>query len=201
MTTRKARARQSHPSTMPQPSEYDSDRPIPPAEILSTPPFQRTNTELNLSVLQRHLPSTTHIVSIAPYAVVYTFTPTAQNWEKSGIEGTLFVCQQSPSRNVERFSVVVLNRKGLNDFVCPLSEDVDFESGYIILRSTDADGGDNIWGLWIFEEQDGTSTAGLREVNAKIIQDCDKQNISIQSTTKNYNRRVRRSPRSLDENN
>ncbi|KAL9601422.1 MAG: hypothetical protein Q9179_002878 [Wetmoreana sp. 5 TL-2023] len=208
---------------MPQPSEYDSDRPIPPAEILSTPPFQRTNTELNLSVLQRHLPSTTHIVSIAPYAVVYTFTPTAQNWEKSGIEGTLFVCQQSPSRNVERFSVVVLNRKGLNDFVCPLSEDVDFESGYIILRSTDADGGDNIWGLWIFEEQDGTSTAGLREVNAKIIQDCalraarpaldlnngggqsdgygDKQNISIQSTTKNYNRRVRRSPRSLDENN
>lgn len=69
--------------------------------------------------------------------------------------------------------MVVLNRKGLNDFICPLSGDIDFEAGYIILRSPrDEDGEENIWGLWIFEEDEGSSTAGMREVNAKIIRDC-----------------------------
>lgn len=173
MTTRKARTRQSHPSAITQPSDYDSDLPIPPpADMLAPPLAQRTNSELNLSVLQRHLPSTTSIVSIAPYAVVYIFTPSSQNWEKSGTEGTLFVCQQSSLNNAERYSVVVLNRKGLNDFICPLRGNVDFEAGYIILRSPDEDGEGNICGLWIFEEEEGSSTAGLREVNAQIIQSC-----------------------------
>ncbi|KAL8692250.1 MAG: hypothetical protein Q9218_002684 [Villophora microphyllina] len=133
--------------------------------------MQKTNSELNLSVLQRHLHSITAILTVAHYAVVYAFSPSAQNWEKSGIEGTLFVCQQSPAANSERYAVVVLNRKGLNDFICPLSGDIDFESGYIILRSTGDNGDDNVWGLWIFEEE-GNSTAGSRETNAKIIQDC-----------------------------
>ncbi|KAL8804571.1 MAG: hypothetical protein Q9182_002486 [Xanthomendoza sp. 2 TL-2023] len=179
MTPRNPRTHQRTVSAQIQPSDqYDSDIPLPPPS--ETLPPQRTNAELNLSVLQRHLPSTTSIVSIAPYAVVYFFTSTPPNgaaWEKSGIEGTLFVCRQKPESGNggggERYSVVVLNRKGLNDFICPLSGDIDFEAGYIILRSTiDEDGEESIWGLWIFEEDEGSSTAGMREVNARIIQDC-----------------------------
>ncbi|KAL8682907.1 MAG: hypothetical protein Q9186_001070 [Xanthomendoza sp. 1 TL-2023] len=176
MTPRNPRTHQRTLSAQIQPSDqYDSDIPFPPP--FDTIPPQRTNAELNLSVLQRHLPSTTSIVSIAPYAVVYVFTSTPQNgaaWEKSGIEGTLFVCRQKPESGNgggERYSVVVLNRKGLNDFICPLSGDIDFEAGYIILRST-KNNEESIWGLWIFEEDEGSSTAGMREVNAKIIRDC-----------------------------
>ncbi|KAL8725096.1 MAG: hypothetical protein Q9166_007571 [cf. Caloplaca sp. 2 TL-2023] len=177
MTPRNPPTHNRHPSAHFQASDnYDSDIPLPPPQDI---PPQRTNAELNLSVLQRHLPSTTSIVSIAPYAVVYLFTSHPENgpaWEKSGIEGTLFVCRQSPepqNGGGERYSVVVLNRKGLNDFICPLSGDIDFEAGYIILRSTNnEDGAENIWGLWIFEEDEGSSTAGMREMNAKIIQDC-----------------------------
>ena len=176
MTPKKPKTHQRHQSAHLQPSDqYDSDVPLPPPQDI---PPQRTNAELNLSVLQRHLPSTTSIISIAPYAVVYIFTSTPQNgpaWEKSGIEGTLFICQQTPAPTygTERYSVVVLNRKGLNDFICPLSGDIDYEAGYIILRSASEEGGEeNIWGLWIFEEEEGSSTAGMREVNAKIIQEC-----------------------------
>ncbi|KAI4219775.1 MAG: hypothetical protein L6R36_008084 [Xanthoria steineri] len=176
MTPKKPKTHQRHQSAHLQPSDqYDSDVPLPPPQDV---PPQRTNAELNLSVLQRHLPSTTSIISIAPYAVVYIFTSAPQNgpvWEKSGIEGTLFVCQQTiaPMDGTERYSVVVLNRKGLNDFICPLSGDIDYEAGYIILRSSSEEGGEeNIWGLWIFEEEEGSSTAGMREVNAKIIQEC-----------------------------
>ncbi|KAL8771453.1 MAG: hypothetical protein Q9209_003121 [Squamulea sp. 1 TL-2023] len=176
MTPKNPKTHQRHTSTHLQPSDqYDSDVPLPPTNDI---PPQRTNAELNLSVLQRHLPSTTAIVSIAPYAVVYIFASNPQTgpaWEKSGIEGTLFVCRQTPDAQTgaERYSVVVLNRKGLNDYICPLTGDVDFEAGYIILHSTDNEGAEeNIWGLWIFEEDEGSSTAGMREVNAKIIREC-----------------------------
>ncbi|KAL9588386.1 MAG: hypothetical protein Q9203_002808 [Teloschistes exilis] len=172
MASRRSRSHQFQTSTVPQPSDYESDWPLAdPTDTLPPRLMQRSNPELNLSVLQRHLPSTTSILSVAHYAVVYAFSPSAQHWEKSGIEGTLFVCQQLPAANLERYSVVVLNRKGLNDFICPLSGDIDFENGYIILRSTDRIGEDNIWGLWVFEEE-GSSTAGSREMNAKTIQAC-----------------------------
>ncbi|KAL8652713.1 MAG: hypothetical protein Q9226_004150 [Calogaya cf. arnoldii] len=186
MTPKKPKGHQRHQSAHLQPSnQYDSDIPLPPPQDI---PPQRTNAELNLSVIQRHLPSTTSIVSVAPYAVVYIFTSTPQSgpaWEKSGIEGTLFVCQQLPESNSGRvrYSVVVLNRKGLNDFICPLSGDIDYEAGYIILRSTSDEGGEeNIWGLWIFEEDEGSSTAGMREVNARIIRDCAARAARIVAT-------------------
>lgn len=70
--------------------------------------------------------------------------------------------------------MVVLNRKGLNDFICPLEGDVDFEAGYIILKggqAGDEEDGEKIWGIWIFEEEEG-STRGMREVNAGIIVEC-----------------------------
>lgn len=97
---RKARNRHSHLASTPQPTDYDSD---PPAIAIPSKPHPstttsttRTNPQLNLSVLQRHLPSTTSILLIAPYAVIYTFIPDTSSWEKSGIEGTLFICAQTP---------------------------------------------------------------------------------------------------------
>ncbi|KAI4177674.1 MAG: hypothetical protein LQ343_000137 [Gyalolechia ehrenbergii] len=171
---RKARNRRLPPTTAPQPSDYDSDLPaISPPSNPFPPSTPRTNQQLNLSVIRRHLPTTVSILSIAPYAVIYTFSPAISQWEKSGIEGTLFTCVQTPdpSTGGERYSVVVLNRKGLNDFICPLEGEVDFEAGYIILRSKDEAGVDCVWGIWIFEEEEG-STRGMREENARIIREC-----------------------------
>ncbi|KAL8926682.1 MAG: hypothetical protein Q9208_002756 [Pyrenodesmia sp. 3 TL-2023] len=189
MTPKKALNRRSHPLPPPRPSSPDSDHHPNPRS--SKTPTSRTNQALNLSVLRRHLPSTTALLSVAPYAVIYTFSASTSSWEKSGIEGTLFICAQTPqtpdplSTNPapprERYSVVVLNRKGLRDFVCPLRGDVDFEAGYIILRggaAGDAEGGEGegeegekIWGIWIFEEEEG-STRGIRDANARIVREC-----------------------------
>lgn len=113
-----------------QEQEQEPDLPIPP------PP--RSNEDLNLAVLRRHNPSITSIVSLAPYAVIYVFSPTTRQWEKSGAEGTLFVCNLTQgSLGEERYNAFVLNRRGLNNFDIPLTdgENVELTEEYVILKS------------------------------------------------------------------
>ncbi|KAL4806119.1 hypothetical protein BDV18DRAFT_138731 [Aspergillus unguis] len=174
-----------------QSSGYDSDYQsyIDPQQILehqnqslpSAPP--RTNEELNLSVLQRHNPAVKSIQSIAPFAVVYTFSPSTRQWEKTGVEGTLFVCQLiAGDLGEERYSVFVLNRRGLNNFDLPLTdgENVEITEEYIILKSDanpdpsnpKANSDIRIYGIWVFSEPPPSSTAETRSINAQVILEC-----------------------------
>ncbi|MCJ1230193.1 mRNA-decapping enzyme 1B [Toensbergia leucococca] len=167
MTPRKDKPRQPQPL----PSDNDSDLLTAPPP----PPPLRSNAELNLSVLKRHDPAILSILSLAPYAVVYIFSPASQQWEKSGIEGTMFVCQLALTDfGAERYSVVVLNRHGLENFRAELrsANDVETTEEYVIIQSPDRKGEPQVYGLWIFSEPAPSSTAEARAVNAQIIQEC-----------------------------
>ncbi|KAL2350351.1 hypothetical protein BJ546DRAFT_832755, partial [Cryomyces antarcticus] len=157
-----------------EPSDFHTTTTtLPKAAPAPPPPPTRSNAELNLSVLRRHDPRITAILSIAPYAVVYLFSPPTQQWEKCGIEGTLFVCQLAADSAVayDRYAVVILNRRGMDNFETELLsvEDVEVTDEYVILQGK---GGVKVYGLWIFSEPAPSSTALMREVNARIIHDC-----------------------------
>ncbi|KAL2835508.1 decapping enzyme Dcp1 [Aspergillus pseudoustus] len=192
-----------HSQGYPQPSDYDSDYQTYLSDVQQMPdqldqsipsaPL-RTNEELNLSVLQRHNPAVNSIQSLAPFSVVYTFSPSTRQWEKTGVEGTLFVCQLVPgSLGEERYSVFVLNRRGLNNFDLPLTdgENVEITEEFIILKSDpDADSHSSpptgqpaanngrgnsdicIYGLWVFSEPPPSSTEETRNINAQVIREC-----------------------------
>ena len=116
----------------------------------------RTNEDVNFSVLHRHNNNITSIISIAPYAVVYTFSTTTQSWEKAAIEGSLFVCQLAPTYNsspiydhdgnpstplpIEHYAVHVLNRRALENFALELysPDSIEITPDYIILQGTSA---------------------------------------------------------------
>lgn len=149
-------------------SDYESDiNNLPP------PGPPRTNADLNFSVLQRHLPSISSILYIAPYSVIYIFSNESQAWEKSGIEGTLFVCSLSSLPNqapsAERFAAILLNRQGLDNFVLELTSarDVEIAGEFIIMRDEG-----QVWGVWVFEEAEPSSTAGLREELGTLLKVC-----------------------------
>ncbi|OAX83132.1 hypothetical protein ACJ72_02509 [Emergomyces africanus] len=192
-----------NPSNLAQPSDYESDiqnnyisdaqTTANGASAMATDPSHlkpptRTNEELNLAVLQRHNPAIQSILSLAPYAVVYIFSATTQLWEKSGIEGTMFVCQLTQGElGEERYSVLVLNRRGMQNFDAKLADgdDVEVTDEYVILKvlSTGAEPGSTaiksadgrqsvIYGLWIFSEPPPSSTAETRALNAQIIKEC-----------------------------
>lgn len=138
---------------------------------LIAPPPSRTNTELNLLVLRRYCPSVERIVQIAPFAVVYSFSPESQGWEKIGTEGTLFVCQLA-SPSYSRYSVIILNRKSLDNFIVELvsADNVEITDSYVILQSQGEDGVDQIYGLWIFSEEGVTPST--QQVVAMAIEEC-----------------------------
>lgn len=177
MTPRKAAARHRPLPTSQVPLESSEhefvdptlDPPLPPPH-LST----RTNLELNLSVLQRYLPATESILLIAPYAALYTFEPSAEEWEKSNIQGTLFVVHlQTPPFGPGRYAIIILNRLGLKNFILELrpGANVDLENEIVVVRGG-AEADDMICGLWIYEEGENKSTAGMRDEVEGMLRSC-----------------------------
>ncbi|CEI65963.1 unnamed protein product [Fusarium venenatum] len=173
-TPRKQRHTRQPSNRIPAVSDYESDAAVIHTDYAPPPP--RTNTELNLSVLQRYLPSIHTILSIAANAVIYTFNSTSESWEKSGVEGTMFVCAQSPSSEdpaqQPRACVFVLNRRGLDNVIVDLSRVSHAEvSGELVIMKVEGDWeeGDKVLGVWIHNDKDET-----REMNAAIIQEAWK---------------------------
>ncbi|KAF4342026.1 Dcp1-like decapping [Fusarium beomiforme] len=173
-TPRKARHSRQPSNRIPAVSDYESDAAAIHTDYAPPPP--RTNTELNLSVLQRYLPSIHTILSIAANAVIYTFNSASESWEKSGVEGTMFVCAQSPlpedPGQRPRACVFVLNRRGLDNVIVDLSRVTHAEvSGELVIMKVEGEWqeGDKVLGVWIHNDKDET-----REVNAAIIQEAWK---------------------------
>jgi hypothetical protein len=111
-----------------------------------------------------------------PYAALYTFNLANQQWEKVGIEGTLFLCQLTPSPiGAERYCAVILNRRGLDNFYIDLtsSEDMEITDPYVILQ------GDLVYGIWIFADPPPASTANCRvETAEKMMAIADRAKAS-----------------------
>lgn len=167
----KARHSRQPSNRIPAVSDYESDAAVMQSSYEPPPP--RTNTELNLSVLQRYLPSIHAILSIAANAVVYTFAHDAQNWDKSGVEGTLFVCAQAPlpgdPNQRSRACVFVLNRRGLDNVIVDLATvNHAVLDGELIILKLDGQWGDEekVLGIWIHNDRDDT-----RDINWAVVQE------------------------------
>ena len=135
-------------------------------------PPVKTVTELNLQVIKRWSPEVESVEYVAPYAVLYVFSPESGSWEKSGVEGTAFVCTlKGKTLAPKRYSVFVLNRRGMNNFDLELTSanEVELTTEYIILQ-TEEEGAAKVYGLWIFSEPPPSSTAGVRDAIASKIQ-------------------------------
>ncbi|KAG6040574.1 hypothetical protein E4U41_000082 [Claviceps citrina] len=171
-TPRRPRHTRQPSNLIPAVSDYESDAVALHAASYAAPP-PRTNTELNVNVLQRYLPSIQTILSIAANAVVYTLDSGSTSWDKSGVEGTMFVCTQSPhpESGQPRACVFVLNRRGLDNLIVDLARvsHVEIAGELVIFK---VEGGttrledDKVIGLWIHNDREET-----RQINGATIQE------------------------------
>ncbi|EKD13021.1 uncharacterized protein L3040_007103 [Drepanopeziza brunnea f. sp. 'multigermtubi'] len=146
------RSRRQNQATVPiQASDYDT-------EAFYNPPVPaRTPAEINFSVIRRYVPALEEIVCYAPSAQLYTM-PTG-SWEKeANVEGTLFVCQLTPSpvTGGSRHCIVLLNRKGLENLIVESGEIQHVEiaaEGFLMLgfrpRGQSAESEMKVLGLFI----------------------------------------------------
>jgi hypothetical protein len=179
-TPRKSRHRHNASSSGPRQvaaSDYESDavyymehREAPPSK-----PPTRDNNELCLSVLRRYQPTIRSLLAVASNAVVYSFLESAGAWEKYGVEGTLFVCDQDPisapgtGQVLPRVCVFVLNRRSMENLVVDLLRvsDCEMTGELLVFRldgsdAADSTGGEDagtgtgekkVFGIWIHEDE------------------------------------------------
>ena len=104
--------------------------------------------EMNLRVLRRFDPSIVHIVSVASFAVLYSYEG---EWSKTATEGPLFLFQRAAAPH----GLLILNRNGPVSFSVDIHRDDDIEmsKGFIIYRphaQLDA-AEEDIYGIWVYE--------------------------------------------------
>ncbi|KAI0403334.1 PH domain-like protein [Xylaria palmicola] len=174
------RQRQPPPASDGESDAYMAQPSVPPALA------GRTNTELNLGVLRRYLPSITAVLSIAASAVVYTLQPPSE-WKRSNLEGTMFICSQrkAPADAAESGCLFILSRKGLQNLVLDLDTVAEFERADDLLifkldyaaHEVHLETGEAVeplvLGLWTYAEDESD-----RQTNAALINDMWSQALS-----------------------
>ncbi|XP_016041071.1 mRNA-decapping enzyme 1B-like [Erinaceus europaeus] len=80
--------------------------------------------DISLAALQRHDPYISRIVDVASQVALYTFGPRANEWEKTDVEGTLFVYTRSAS---PKHGFTIMNRLSMENRTEPITKDLDLQ--------------------------------------------------------------------------
>jgi hypothetical protein len=134
-------------------------------------PPPRSNEELNFAVLRRRYKDLLAIEHVTPYAVLYTFNTETGQWEKLGVEGTLFICQLTPSPiGAERYCTILHNRRGLENFYQELtsSDEMEFTDEYIIIQCEESK---IVYGIWIYADKPPASTANCHQETSEKMKE------------------------------
>ena len=117
----------------------------------------------NLRALQRVDASTVDIISSATHVVLYQFNDAHQQWEKAGIDGSLFLTKrQGDEINPTRFRLVVLNRSNPENLIVDVSGSFQMQvrQPYLIFRDSKNPEA-AIRGIWFHDDEERSGVASL----------------------------------------
>lgn len=106
---------------------------------------EQARKEANLRLLQRSMDkSISNIIGSATHVVLYEFSQAAQSWEKSDVEGSMFLAVR-PSG----YLLAILNRNSTQNYPMELSADFQLQHSdpYLIFRHRQ-NGKEVIRGIW-----------------------------------------------------
>ncbi|VDI47608.1 mRNA-decapping enzyme 1B [Mytilus galloprovincialis] len=103
---------------------------------------------MNLAALQQRDPYITDIVDTASQVALYSFSSKSSEWERTEIEGSLFVYKRSASPT---HGFMILNRLGLNNQIEPITKDLEFQlqDPFVLYRNSKA-----IYGIWFYDKDE-----------------------------------------------
>ncbi|KAK4621713.1 mRNA-decapping enzyme 1A [Fulvia fulva] len=178
MPPKKKAGRAAHPPPQPPAvSDYDTDTAnLTDNNIIDSipaPPPGRSNEQLNYMVLRRWIPNLESILAIAPFAVLYNFSPETEQWDKCPTQGSLFVLQLTADP-YPRYQVVILNRMNMENLQLDVAstDDIEVTNEFIIITTPDEERGTvQVQGIWIYSAGD-IPTENSREAIAQTVMEC-----------------------------
>uniref|UniRef100_A0A3P8T0T9 5'-(N(7)-methylguanosine 5'-triphospho)-[mRNA] hydrolase n=1 Tax=Amphiprion percula TaxID=161767 RepID=A0A3P8T0T9_AMPPE len=111
---------------------------------------------MSLAALQRQDPYITRLLDVTGQVALYNFNSKANEWEKTEIEGTLFVYARSAS---PRHGFTIMNRLSTENLVEPINKDLEFQlqDPFLLYRN----GNLGIYSIWFYDKRDCQRIAQL----------------------------------------
>ena len=108
-----------------------------------------------------------YIVSIEGHSgqvALYKFNGGKQDWEKTQVEGTLFVYQREAD---PQYGFTIMNRLSMNNLVEPVTKDLDFQlqTPFLLYRNHAND----IFGIWFYEQAECERVGKKIEELVKVV--------------------------------
>ncbi|XP_043487114.1 mRNA-decapping enzyme 1A [Polistes fuscatus] len=115
-----------------------------------------TELRMNVAALKRVDPYVKDILETATHVALYTFNGDNNEWEKTDIEGALFVY----SRNGEPYNgILIMNRLNTNNLVEPVTQglDLQLQAPFLLYRNSRC----NIYGIWFYDKEECIRIAAM----------------------------------------
>nr|SVE83693.1 EOG090X07B6 [Daphnia pulex] len=117
---------------------------------------------VNLGALKRVDPYAVEIVETGTQVAIYKFNSQSNEWEKTDVEGTLFLYARSGD---PRHGFVVMNRLSTENLVEPITRDLEIQlqAPFLLYKNAKL----SITGVWFYEESECTRIAQKLEALVK----------------------------------
>ncbi|XP_044005967.1 serine/threonine-protein kinase DDB_G0283821 [Aphidius gifuensis] len=138
-----------------------------------------TELKMNVAALKRVDPYIKDIIETATHVALYTFNSDNNEWEKTDIEGALFVY----SRNGEPYnSILIMNRLNTNNLVEPVTQglDLQLQKPFLLYRNSKS----NIYGIWFYDKDECLKIGNILN---KLIKESDNKYPITTRLTSNKN--------------
>lgn len=111
---------------------------------------------MSLAALQRQDPYINKLLDVTGQVALYNFNAKANEWEKTEIEGTLFVYARSASPH---HGFTIMNRLSTENLVEPINKDLEFQlqDPFLLYKN----GNLGIYSIWFYDKRDCQRIAQL----------------------------------------
>ncbi|XP_030590545.1 mRNA-decapping enzyme 1A isoform X2 [Archocentrus centrarchus] len=111
---------------------------------------------MSLAALQRQDPYINKLLDVTGQVALYNFNSKTNEWEKTEIEGTLFVYARSASPH---HGFTIMNRLSTENLVEPINKDLEFQlqDPFLLYRN----GNLGIYSIWFYDKKDCQRIAQL----------------------------------------
>ncbi|XP_058480859.1 mRNA-decapping enzyme 1B [Solea solea] len=105
--------------------------------------------DISLAALKRQDPYINTIVDVASQVALYTYNNRSNEWEKTEVEGTLFIYTRLAS---PRHGFTIMNRLRMENLTEPITKDLDFQlqDPFLLYRNARL----VIHGIWFYDKSD-----------------------------------------------